>query len=235
MIQLLLPAAFAQDPALASGEFRNTADTTPKGEFVIHPLLRSSYGLTDKLDFKLSPLGFLAGGPQLFVEYQLVGGDGPHLSIEPSASASWNFRSFSAGGMVRSTFPVGPHRFNLSAGGTYGQTYVRDADLNTDGDQPQTTVGASVPLNVGFDLVPSDATTVRFVLNTEVLAMTSGVFAGSLGINWNHAFGDRFRLSLGGVLLYGVVPGFYQALADAGLPAVPPILPFPTFELWWRL
>lgn len=228
-------AAFAQDPTIASGEFRNTADTTPKGEFVLHPLLRSHYGITDDLDVKLSIPGFIVGGPQVFVEYQIVGGDGVRLSVEPSANLSWNFKSFSAGGSVRTTVPVGTHRFNLSVGGTYGQTYLRDDDPDTAGDQPVTLVGAAIPLNVGFDLVPSDATTVRFVLNTEVLGMAGGVFAGSLGGNWNHAFGDRFRFSVGAVVLYGIIPGYAELLADAGLPAFPPLVPSPTFELWWRL
>ena len=234
-VSLGVSVSLAQDPGIASGEFRNTADTTPKGEFVIHPLLRSSYGVSDKLDIKLSPLGFLLGGPQVFVEYQLVGGDGVHVSIEPAANTTWNFRSYAVGGMVRSTVPVGANRFNLSAGGTYGQTYLRDSDLNTEGDQPLTTQGVTVPLNVGFDLVPSDRTTVRFVLNTEVLAMTQGVLVGTLGGNWNHAFGDRFRFSVGAVLLFGAVPGWANAMESAGLPRLPLIIPAPTFELWWRL
>jgi hypothetical protein len=233
------PAPPPTDPAtdgtrLDSGEFRNTADTTEKGAFIFHPLLRSSYGISDHVDVKVPILGFLLGGPRGSFEAQLVDSDAVKVSIEPEVAASWNFRNYGATGNLRLTFMLGENRFNLSAGAGYGRTYIKDTDPTTDGDQTSDVTGLGLPVNVGFDLVSSDATTIRFVANTNVYTLTAGVFAATVGANWNHAFGDTFRLSLGVVLLVGVIPGYYQALEDAGLPPIPPVLPFPTFELWWR-
>lgn len=59
---LLTPAVAAAAEPITSGEFRNTAQTLEKGRFSVHPILPSTYGITDSIDVKTSVLGLL-GGP----------------------------------------------------------------------------------------------------------------------------------------------------------------------------
>lgn len=220
----------AGPPAIDSGEFRNTAQTTPKGVFLFHPLLKSQFGLADHLDIKVPILGTLLGGPNVSVEYQFVDSDAVGLSIEPQLYLGWTLKNYNAGGTLHSTIAVGANRLNISAGAVYAQTYIKDTDLNTAGDQSVTTKGLTLPINVGFDIVVNDATTLRFVVNTAV--PLNGGFGAIGAFNWNHAFGDNFRLSLG----VAVLSAGFITVPDQIAGKVPTwaVLPVPTFELWWR-
>lgn len=225
--------AIGGTPPIESGEFRNTAQTTPKGAFLFHPLLMSQYGITDRLDIKAPILGSLLQGPIVAVEFQLVQTDAVALSIEPAAHVGWNPKNFGAGGMVRATMAVGTNRLNLSLGANYAQTFIRDTDLNTAGDQSLTASGVHVPINVGFDIVISDMTTLRAVINTEV--PLNGAAFGAIGaFNWNHAFGEHFRLQLGVAIIGGGILDVPAAVTDQVDMPTWIVLPAPTFELWWR-
>lgn len=231
---LALPA-LAQDVALDSGEFRNTADTTPKGELILHPLLRSQIGIVEHFDLKASVLGFLVTGPQLAAEYQFLDTRSLKLSIEPEGNLRWGFRTYGAGASLRATIPAGVHRVNVSVGARYGQYYIFDADLDTVGTQTREYTALTLPINLGFDYVVDDSTAVRFVLNTSVETFPDGAYSGTFAVNWNHSLGENFRIAVGVVIVAGGTPDFYTLMDNLGLPRGPFVLPLPTFEMWWRI
>lgn len=234
LLGLATIAMAADEVALTAGELRDNAFTVEKGEVTFHPLLRSHIGLTDRVDLKLPFLGEILG-PRGSIELGLVRSDHFAFSVEPEVAFGWRFRTRTAGGTGRITFG-GPlsHRLNVNAGAFYirlGQA----VENSTTGDVVITySESVLVPVNVGFDLVVADRTTLRFLAATEALAVAGGDLFGSAGFNWNHAFGDDFRLSLGVVVTTTGLPDSLHLIGVEPL-NLPPVLPLPTFELWWKL
>jgi hypothetical protein len=229
------PAADTAGSFLHAGEFRNNAYTTQRGDVVLHPLLKTHIGLAKGLDVKFPILGQIAG-PRASVELGLVQGDAFALSIEPEAGASWSGGSFHGNAVARTTIGVGEHRFNLSAGGGY--THATITTIDADGNETTSSLDfALIPVNLGFDLVATDRTTVRFVANTDVGAiLATDVKAGLVGFNWNHAAGDKFRVSAGVAAYVGENP-ITDLLDSIGIEGGPDLatLPLPTLELWWTI
>lgn len=227
----LLPAVAAASAPITSGEFRNTAHTLEKGGFVLHPILPSTYGISDRMDVKSSILGLIAG-PNANLEIGLLDADGNTLSVEPSFSSDWGFSTPSAGLMVNDTLMMGDNRLNLRLGGNFVQ--VPNFVLKDNGElvQEGKTVAVGVPLAVGYDLVKSDQVEWRFTGNVNLVGLVDSPSA-LLGFTWNKAMAQKFRLALGAAAYVGQNPlaglpgGFFDDIKVL-------VLPLPQLELWWR-
>lgn len=219
------------------GEFRNNAWTTPKGAFVLHPFLRSSYGITERIDVK-TPILNIFFGPNVSIELGIVRDeDKLAISLEPYLDAGWGFRNWQAGASARVSFAAGPGWVNLNVGGAVGHLHREETVVDADGNESTVVVDAPlrlVPVNVGYDWPLQERTWLRFVATTDVGTIVSTEAPSfTLGGNWNHAFG-RIRLALGAVLVVAQpyesrvdLPGQERLLKSATYPA-------PTFEIWGR-
>ena len=247
MIPLLLMSSIAaaegdQKP-LTSGEFfdrlngASTAHTLEKGEFAYHPLFHASaYGLSDNMDVKFPTLG-LIGGPGIAVEYAFIQDDDMAVSVGAGGGGSWDFASYSGGAVLRYTKSMGDNRLNVGVGGDYSQITI--STLDSEGNEISSSSSSSfeVPIDLGYDLVTSEVTTLTFSTHIKTLALIEG--EGVLAIphfGWAHGFGKKFRLALGVNLPIG---GLSQEIVDS-LAAVDidmpksGVLPLPHFQMWWK-
>lgn len=229
----------APDPhdawVLHAGEFRNNAQTMPKGAFTLRPFLRSSYGITDRIDVK-GPLLGQVFGPNVSVELGLLRTDALAIAFEPYLDAGWRFRNWEIGGVARVSVAAGPGWVNLNVGGAVGHLYAVETVVDADGVETEVTIDAPlrlVPVNVGYDWIVQERTWVRFVATTDAAALAVGRPPLTAGGSWTHAFG-RLRLALGAVLVVEQpfrtpvpLPGQDRLLKSA-------IYPAPTLELWGR-
>lgn len=229
-LALSSPRAHAQAPRpIHSGEFRNTAQTTEKGTFVLHPFLRSHYGISDNVDIKFSIPGQLFG-PSAFVEVGLVDTPGFALSVEPYARVSWLMRPLALGGDVRTTLGLRQHRLNLSVGTSRVLLPIVDA-----GGDRDYAVSVSVPVGAGLDLPTSESSVFRFVLNADAYQLFGDTPVALVGANYSTRIGEDFTLQVGAAAFVGQSPfGDADLEEELGF-AFPAILPLPTFEIWWAL
>ena len=226
-----LPRVAAASTPISSGEFRNTAHTLEKGTFVLHPILPSTYGISDNLDVKSSLLG-LFGGPNASLEIGVIDTEAHVLSLEPALSTPWSFGLFTGGLTANNTLAMGTNRLNLQVGAVV--TGLPSFETDEDGDlvAAETVWGFQVPVGVGYDLVKSDQVEWRFTGNANLVGIADSP-AAVLGFTWNKALAQRFRLALGAAVYLGPNPlaglpgGFFD---DVKLL----VLPLPQFELWWR-
>lgn len=231
MLSLLLLNVALAEP-LASSELPNTGHTLPKGAVAVHIFGNTGIGVTDAVELKTSLLG-LIGGPNLGVEVALKEGKKGAFSLGANANSNWRFTSQSFGGNFIYTMG-GPleNRLNLGLGGGYTRGYVGGLDANGDAIEVDV-AGPSTSLLIGYDIVPKPRTAWQLYAGVDPYnSVTGRTFAGTAGFTWNHSW-EVARLRLGAV----VVPtGDAQAVLDAaGLGVnLPPILPLPTFDVWWR-
>jgi hypothetical protein len=232
---LTLSAALAgESDVLAAGEFRNNAYTMEKGEYAIHPFLKSHFGVADNVDVKVPLLGDLLLGPRGSVEIGLVQNDAFAVSIEPDAYFGWRGRDYGAGATGRATLGLGEHRLNLSAGVGYRHAFLVDVDPNTEGDQSETVDGYVLPVNVGFDLALSDRSAVRFVGSSDLNYIGSGEAGGIVGTNFNYASGP-IGFSVGFAVLYNGAGADIDIPDESPIQANTTIIPVPTAEIWFRI
>ena len=220
---------------LHPGEFRNNAWTLPKGAFTLRPFLKSSYGLTSRIDVKAPILGEILG-PKLSVEFGLVNTEPLAISLEPYLDAGWRFRNWELGVVARVSIVAGEGWFNLNVGGAAGHVFFTEEIQAADGSESEVVVDAPVqlvPVNLGYDWTLQERTWVRFVVTTDVAALAAARTPFTAGVNWNHAFG-RVRVALGGALVVQravraavPVPGQVALVRSATYPA-------PTVEVWGR-
>jgi hypothetical protein len=226
--------AFAAGGQLPAGEFRNNAYTTEAGAFAIHPLMKSHFGVTDRVDVKVPFVGEIFG-PRGSVEVGLVQTERLAVSIEPEFALGWGFRQRFGGATARWTLASERGRMNFNVGGFYQRT--EEPQSTTSPVDPADLVSEvlSVPVNVGYDLIASERTTWRFVGTTDAGAFARGVANGTVAFNWNHATGERFRVALGAGMLFGGLPDIVDDLDGPVNVGELGILPYPTVELWWSL
>jgi len=236
--------AESEKKPLTSGEFydvtngANTAHTLEKGEFAYHPLFKTSaVGITDEFDMKFATLG-LIGGPALAFEYAFVQSDDMAVSLEPGFGSTWDFKNYSGGGSLRFTKGLGDNRLNVGVGGLFTKTTV--VIKSGSASQEVVLTGFDVPLDLGYDLVTSDATTFTFSTHVRPLTMASDVeIAGLYAVPhfaWSQGIGKKFRTALGvNVLIGGLSQEVVDVLAligyDVGKTAV---VPLPHFQMWWK-
>lgn len=231
MLTIMLLGVALAEP-LASSELPNTAHTLPKGAGAIHIFGTSGVGVTDALELKASLLGLL-GGPNLGAEYAFQEGKKGAMSVGVSANSNWRFTTQSFSGTFNYTMG-GPleNRLNLSAGGGYARGYLRALDANGD-EYTYSVAGPSTLIAVGYDVVPKPRTAWQFAVSLDPYHSVQGrTFSGVASATWNHSW-DVARVRLGAVIIpTGEVQ---QVLDDAGLGInLPPVLPLPTFDVWWR-
>lgn len=231
-MSLLLSLSTAHAEPLASSELPNTGHTLPKGAAALHVFGSSAVAVTDALELKSNLLG-LIGGPNLGLEYALKEGKKGAMSLGVSGSTNWRFSTQSISGNYIYTMG-GPleNRLNLSAGGGYIHGHIDGTDIN--GNVVEIDIsGPTTSLSAGYDIVPKPRTAFQLYAAADPYNCIVGkAFYGSAGATWNHSW-ERARLRLGLV----VVPtGDTQSVVDAlGLDFdLPPVLPLPTFDVWWR-
>jgi hypothetical protein len=223
------PLALASEKkALHGGEFRNTAQTTEKGEFVYHPLfLKSHMGISNRIDAKFPTLGLIAG-PDLSIEVGIVDNDSLAFSVEPYGRSNWGFNTAGGGANLRFTKHLGSHRFNLSTGfglGTQPSLPEEDAPLMT----------YSVPVNTGFDISLKDTQALRITASTDVSVIDAGLTGAIVGVNYNTRVSKTFGLAAGVATYVGGNP-----ITKSGLDEIlginsPKVIPLPTFEMWAKI
>lgn len=221
--------------ALHAGEFRNNAWTLPKGAFTLRPFLKSSVGLTSRIDLKAPILGEILG-PKVSVELGLVQTERLAISLEPYLDAGWRFRNWELGAVARVSVVAGEGWVNLNVGGAAGHVYATDLVRQPDGTKDEVVIDAPVqlvPVNLGYDWTLQERTWLRFVVTTDVAALAAAQTPFTVGVNWNHALG-RVRVALGGALVIEKavrapvpVPGQERLVGGATYPA-------PTVEVWGR-
>lgn len=226
--------AFAAGGQLTAGEFRNNAYTTEAGTFAIHPLMKSHLGVTDRVDVKVPFIGEILG-PRGSVEFGLVQTERIAVSIEPEFAFGWAFRQRLAGATARLTLAHANGRFNVNVGGFYQRTEAPALTTTTGDPADLVSEGVSVPVNVGYDLLASERTTLRFVGTTDAGALARGVTNATTGFNWNQAVSERFRVAVGAGVLFGGLPDIVDDLDGPLNLGEFDVLPFPTVELWWSL
>jgi len=210
---------------LESAEFYNTAHTLSKGTRVIHPILPSVFGVSDKVDLKTSFFAWL-GGPNLSTEVGLMRTDSMAISVDAVTNYGWLGGS-SAGAVVNFTSGgLLSNRINTSVGAV--QSFGQEVDY------------LSVPVTLGYDLVKSEDVTIKFEGATQYRARTfvgaliiEGGQSGSVGVSWNKGW-DYFRFRGGLTAYYG---SFDQQTEEAilkfGYERSSLFLPLPSLQIWW--
>jgi hypothetical protein len=216
-------------PKIDAAEFRNSAHTLNKGEILLHPLfMPSAYGLSDHMTLKASLLGSLLAGPQA-VSLQVRTVDRPDLTVafEPGLSATWDLSAVSIGVQGKVTRPDRRNRWNATAGLYYTRFDVEGVSGSA----------LSLPISFGYDLVQSPDTVWRFGAQADPAGAALGAPAGAVVEgNWNHAFTERFRLSLGAAAYVGDGEDLAATYNQLGIRTPDwAVLPVPTVELWWML
>jgi len=240
LLTLSTALAAETDTTLSSGEFRNTADTIPKGDVLIHPLfMPGGVGVAETVDIKFPGILAAVAGPMIGVEFTPVTNDSLALSIEPSFRSGWGLRTWAVGADAHLTLRLDANRLNFSLGAYQS----RFATPGFEGDFVYSNY-VGIPVNIGFDHVASERTVYRVTVATDARTFETGPYMG-FGANWNHGSKKgNFRLSLG--VLLGVGPNplsdtlatLDEELVDTlpgFLTASTLVLPGPSIEMWWRL
>lgn len=235
------------DRTLFAGEMpQPNAHTLKQGQAQMYLGTRVSVGATDNIQINTHALGFAVLGPRAGVETAVWQTKDDAVSLTVDASTNWRF--YDRGLQFLPLYTHGGHRSNrITAGlGVAVDTidYGRIPDKPIFDYLPVAAEGiertVSVPLLVGYDLVPSNRTVIQFWGNTDVRGPARGdPFTFQLGTSWNHAW-DSVRLSAGMTLRYNAladVQGVIDSLAALGLmeqQTLPKVLPLPYVRIWWR-
>lgn len=220
---------------LQMGDLPNNAFTTYSGTYIIHPILPSSYAVSDNLEMKTSLLGLL-GGPNFAAEYALVKNSDMALSIEPAVGATWLFSGYSGGATLRYSQKTGSGFFNANVGGSYalvpGLTTVTTSGTTT----AAATSAFFIPVNVGYSIVASPHTIWDFRVATDVSSILNGALLASGGFTWYHSFGGSFQLGLGlDVFVGGVSSAAASLLSTFGIASnTLAVFPVPDLTLTWK-
>lgn len=229
-----------------SSGWTGTAYTTPRGEFALHPFVRSSFGLLKNVDVKAPLLGQVIM-PQLGLEVAFVQNDHLALSIEGQGAAPWGLGWVDLG--------VIPHAsVHLTRGvmvdlsvGIHGLT--RDRAILATSTDPGLVLEEggvnTVRPELSFDFRIADPTWWVVTGRSDVHSWAeSGIPQGSVGTYLVHGKG-AVGFSLGMNLTLLGLGGVQEQLAVAedaidervSLPTVPDslLLPLPHFQLWFRI
>ena len=217
---VILGALSAQATPLESAEFYNTAHTLDKGAKVIHPLFPSTFGVSDGVNLETTFLGWLAG-PNIATEIGFVNTDSMAVSADAIFSSTWDFSAFSSVGGQLNYTSGGPltNRFNASAG------LLRNSFSGYN--------SFSIPISLGYDIVPSESTTIQFTGASDIGYFLEGSAAGSIGTAWNKGW-ESYRIRLGITAAYLSIDEQTRALLEEFDIELPNVLALPEFQMWWR-
>ncbi len=234
--------AMAGDPTpVDPGEFEHSGFNLPKGAFDLHPIAKSSWGITERVTANLG----LVTGPAASVKVGVVRIDKFALGLAPEARSGWNFHTWQAGLQAGGTVDLPHVRFDF--GGEFGvaHTYVKAVN-DPDNDIYIAESSLTQPFLLvmgGVQWVASPQTVLRCGGIGNVLPSASAPASLSFGnptfsLNVVHG-AHRFRYSLGvDVAHFVVTDQFLARMPESSrgfVGSLPTWLPFPTIELWWRL
>ena len=168
---VLASAAHAEPRRIQPGElyghrggWTGNAYTAKQGTVNLHPLLRSSIGVTDFMDLKVSFLG-LVFGPAVSAEFAVVDTGTVAVSVEPRLASSWTASRLDLGTAARVTFGS-PKKGLFTTGLLVAHCSGCGLDTNNDGI-PDTAVKQGV-----YDLRPE--VTYEFVLTKKSHLVVTG-------------------------------------------------------------
>jgi hypothetical protein len=222
-----------------------TAYTTPKGSFMLHPLIRSSMGVSPALDLKASFLGELFG-PHLAFEVAPVQNDKLALSLEARGRVNWGFETFEYGVVPHfSTWLSEKVLLDLSVGfhGRLGSVTDEGDTTGTSGISfaPEPGLRVIRP-ELSMDLKLSDPLWLILTMRGNALGWQDKGPQGALGAYFAYGKGP-IGFSAGGNLailgLEGPREDVERLEEDLGvefinLPAAIPI-PLPHLQVWFRI
>lgn len=248
----LATAAQAKPPELVHpgemyghwGGWTGTAYTTPKGSVMLHPLLRSSFGLADFVDLKLSFLGEILR-PHAAIEIAPVQTERFAFSVEARAGTGWGFRNVDYGVVPHLSVYASPKVLIDASVGVHGIAggAIDEGDTTGTSDPFRRDPGLTAvrpELSVDFHL--NDPLWLVLTARGDTLAWSRTGGQGALGAYVVYGKGT-LGLSGGANLAIVGLGGPNEFLArmeqDLGvnlfrLPAAFPI-PLPHLQLWMRL
>lgn len=224
MFALIALLTVAQAAPLELHELPGTAINAPAGEFLIHPVAPSSWGITDNIMLQTSLLGWF-GAPNATVQLGLFHGDDSAGAVAVGAASTWDLSSVSASASGLYTRGDGQRSLSLTAGVGVSRTVSGDDEV----------VAISTPVSGTWLKSLSDRSALRAYAQLDPLTMVqSQYFAGVVGGDWSYGW-DYLRIGLGLALMNGQL--IVTQLDTAGVDStwVPVVIPFPTLALWWRL
>lgn len=194
--------------------------TVAKGRWVIHPFLRSGYGVADGVDIKTSILGFIAG-PNLGVEVSPIRGDVFKTSLEGHVQSLWAFDLVQWRGVLHTSTAVGPGLLNVNgwAAGVSGGL-----------DGPTLRAGPEL----GYDLHLGDKSSVVLNGRMDLLGTLRGDLSLAAGARYVYG-GKTVGAAIGAEVTVfdpDVLPGPLQQYAPD---APTTYLPLPQLELWFKI
>ncbi len=220
------------------GGYTGNAYTAPKGGLYLHPFVRSTVGVTERIDVKISPLGWIAG-PNAHLEFAPIQNEDMAFSIEPGLIGVWSPVLVGYTNFFRFSKVAGNGLFNLSLGlgGTFGNaTLITGTQINDTLVVDNTDPVNMVRPEVGYDFNLTDRSRLVVTGRTNLIGLTRGVANGSIGAMWFYG-SEQIGASLGvNVMAGGLDPESVALLNQAGMrvPAIV-VLPLPHAQIWYRL
>lgn len=250
LFTMLTTPALAEpsSPTLTAGElygsfggWSGNAYTVPKGDAMIHPLLRSGFGVADNVDLKTSFAGLILG-PQVSTEITFASNERLAASVEPRVLASWTFDALLAGVLLKVS---GGGEKVLVTGGlalSYSSIHTDGADLNGDNvpdlDRVEEAGLDTLRPELTVELIVSDPSRVVLTARSNVMTYLSGGSSSAIGAYYAHG---KNKLGVSAGLNIGVldVTDINDAMATAYIEPYfendTAFLAAPHLQLWFRL
>lgn len=226
---LMLASAQAEDETpIISGELRGTGHTLRAEDNQIYLNTYYARGVTPALEVGTSVLGWF-NGANVSAEYAVIQNKEQALSGTLGLSYDWN-GGYSAS--FRPIYTLGGQKTNrLNASLGYGR--YKTVFNNEDGSQTVYS-GATIPLNLSYDIVPKPYVTYRVAAASDIQNIIDGSPIFSVSGTWYRGW-KTFRLGLGLTVTNYGVKELGKLLDTVGVDwRPPPLIPFPNLALWWR-
>jgi hypothetical protein len=241
-------AAWAEAPeTLHPGElygfwsgWTGTAYTTPKGMVVLHPLLRSSIGVTDFWDLKASIPGELFG-PQLATEVAFVQNDALALSVEARGQMGWGFNAVDYGFVPHLSLRLGDGALMDLSFGVHGQAGTERLETEQGDVILQRPGIRALRPELTFDLAANEMMWLVFTARSDLIGWDVNGPHGALGayLAYGHdLLGFSLGLNLAVLGLEGFGEDVNALLEPFGGEINPPTafpIPLPHAQLWFRM
>lgn len=229
-----LASAPGRAATLSPAELPGNAHTLGRGRLALHPLFRpSAVGVADRMDLQVC-LACAAFGPQAGVEVAILRREDGAMSVAPAFRSDWSFEESVAGATWRVTRDAGNTALSVGLGVEVELTRVPRAEV--DGIDvrtwEETEARLDLPLEVGVEIPAGDSTAFEVAASAQVARAPDGVLVGRIGASWNHAFGPRFRASLGADGWFGESPITDIDYLDEEIPPFA-VFPYPSAAAWW--
>lgn len=245
VLALSVDAVASSPPAsaLTDAEYADSAHLLPHGRAAVHLLGPSAIAVGRHLDLSSDLLEDLVA-PNLSMKIGLVERGPLALALEPEAHRSWSGGAGAVGATGRATVALGHHHAHLGLGVGWGTPQgPHSAPEHAPQAPAAPPLGLRVLAHSALDLVASDATTWRVVVETGLATAGEGGQRGRAGLRWAHALSRVARVCAGADLVAGPASP-WGSLARIDALSAHPVLPAPSegllhpaahLDLWWLL